>query len=441
MSYCRFVVALSCLWLLMAACPVWAQTGNQAALVVVHGDGRVVTRCVDFNEPQISGYDVLQRSGLDLNIEVSGMGAGICRIDHEGCTFPQESCFCRAEGDTYTYWSYWRLTEAGWAYSQLGASNQQVQPGAVEGWVWGTGAAGSAPAAITFADVCAPATATPTATPQPSETPSPTPSLTPVPQTATATVTGTPTPLPTATLSPTPLAPPSATWTPIPTPMATATPAPDPPRIELFSVDRAALETGQTTRLNWFVREAEQVILQGNGAEQQVGSVGSLEVQPAQTMTYLLIARNAAGEVSASVTVTVNPAPMVVDITPSPTPFSIVTATVTATLTATATSAVEIALAPATVPPQPTVIPSPTPIIGPSPTAVEVTTTVTPLVAPASATPTQETALFNWPTATPNPAQAQMQLALLFGGAALVLVIPLGLVTMAALVWLIRKQP
>ncbi|MCL4863123.1 MAG: hypothetical protein KJZ93_27205 [Caldilineaceae bacterium] len=435
--YRRLIVLLACLCWLMGAASARAQTGNQAALVVVHGDGRVVTRCVEFGEPQVSGYDLLQRSGLDLNIEVSGMGAAICRIDHEGCTYPQESCFCRAEGDTYTYWSYWHLTETGWSYSQLGASNRQVLPGAVEGWVWGTGAAGSAPAAVTFADVCAPATATPTATPLPSETPSPTPSLTPVPATATAMVTETPTPLPTATPSPTQFAPPTATWTPPPTPTETGTATPAPPRIELFSADRATLEAGQTTRLNWFVREADQLFLQGNGAEQPVGSVGSLEVQPAQTTTYLLIARNLAGEVSAAVTVMVNPAPMVVDITPSPTPFSIVTATVTAT----ATSTVEIAMAPATAPPQPAVIPSPTPITAPPPTVVEVTTATAALhVAPAGATPTQETALFNWPTATPDPAQAQMQLALLFGGAALVLVIPLGLVTMTALLWLIRNR-
>lgn len=439
MIYCRSVVALSCLWLLMAASPVRAQTGNQAALVVMHGDGRVVTRCVEFGEPQISGYDLLQRSGLDLNIEVSGMGAAICRIDHEGCTYPQESCFCRAEGDIYSYWSYWRFAETGWTYSQLGASNRQVLPGAVEGWVWGVGAADSAPAAITFADVCAPAAATPTATPLPSETPSPTPSLTPVPATASATVTATPIPLPTATPPPIQFAPPTATWTPIPTPTDTGTATPAPPQIELFSVDRATLATGQTTQINWFVREADQVFLQGNGAEQRVGSVGSLEVQPAQTTAYLLIARNLAGEVSASVTVTVNPAPTVADATLSPTPLPIATET--------ATTLTEIAVLPATATPVPamsaTPIPTPllpTPTTAPLPITIENTANATALASPY-ATPIPETTLIQWPTATPNPSQAQTRLVLLFSGAVLMLVIPLGLIAMAALVWMIRKQP
>ena len=55
---------LLCLWVVFRAQPAQAQTGNQAALVVVHGDGSLVTRCVEFNEPQINGYDLLQRSGL-----------------------------------------------------------------------------------------------------------------------------------------------------------------------------------------------------------------------------------------------------------------------------------------------------------------------------------------------------------------------------------------
>ena len=70
---------------------VWTQGTNQAGLVIIHGDGHMVGRCVEFSEPQITGYDLLQRSALDLNIEVSGMGATICRIDEEGCTYPAQS--------------------------------------------------------------------------------------------------------------------------------------------------------------------------------------------------------------------------------------------------------------------------------------------------------------------------------------------------------------
>ena len=112
------VVVLLTLLLLASSTLIYAgplrQTPNQAALVIVHGDGRVVTRCVGFSEAQITGADLLQRSGLDLNIEASSMGATICRIDGEGCTFPQESCFCQCEGASCNYWSYWRWENGEW---------------------------------------------------------------------------------------------------------------------------------------------------------------------------------------------------------------------------------------------------------------------------------------------------------------------------------------
>ncbi len=454
--YFRYFVALSGLWLLMTTSPVVAQTSNQAALVVVHGDGSVLTRCVDFSEPQISGYDLLQRSGLDLKIEVTGMGAAICRIDHEGCSYPQESCFCQSEGETNTYWVYWHLAGTEWIYSQLGASTSQVSPGSVNGWVWGVARINAAPEPprIPFEQVCAPATATPTATPSPTESPSPTPTLTAIPAAETATFTATPTPLPppqepTATHSPTPMVLPAATWTAVPTPVEIAVPTLLPPQIELFRADHVAVDAGQATRLNWLVRGADQVILQGAGPERLLGNVGNLEVQPEQTTTYLLVARNAAGDVSTSVVVAVNPAPIVAEATPLSTPLP----PPVPLITATATSGVEVALLPAPTIAAPTMpatpIPSPLPptaLIEPPPPADEATATATepglalsPAV-PSTATPVPEIALVNWPTATPHPMQEQMRLVLMFSGAALVLVIPLGLIAITALIWMIRNQ-
>ncbi len=450
------VVVLSCLWAVLGAGTMLAQTGNQAALVVMHGDGRVITRCVDFSEPQISGYELLARSGLDLNIEVTGMGAAICRIDHEGCSYPQESCFCQTEGDTSSYWSYWQLAGTEWTYSQLGASSSQLLPGAVSGWVWGAGTVSSVPEppAITFEQVCAPATATPTATPSPAESPSPTPSQTELPAAETATFTATPTPIPppqepTATHSPTPAVLPAATWTASPTPMEIAVPTLSPPQIELFRADHETIDAGQVTRLNWFVRAADQVILHGAGPERVLGNVGNLEVQPAQTTTYLLVARNAAGDVSTSVIVAVNPDPIVAEATPLSTPLP----PPVPLITATATSGVEVALLPAPTFAAPTMpatpIPSPLPPtapIEPPPPADEATATTTePGLAlstaiPSTAKPVPELALVNWPTATPHPMQEQMRLVLMFSGAALVLVIPLGLIAITALIWMIRNQ-
>ncbi len=139
---------------------VYAQSDNRVGLVVQFGDGHTLTRCVTFTEPEISGYEVLIRSGLNIVAANSaGVGAAICQIEGEGC--PAENCFCKCRGTACTYWSYWQLDGEAWSYSNLGASASTVHPGAVEGWHWGVE---SPPPVLSFDQICAPA-ATPTLPP------------------------------------------------------------------------------------------------------------------------------------------------------------------------------------------------------------------------------------------------------------------------------------
>ena len=263
-----------------------AQTGaNQAGLVVLHGDGRVVTACVAFDEPEISGMALLQRSGLELNIDAgSGMGGTVCRIDSEGCSVPQESCFCRCEGTSCTYWSYWRKLAASWEYASLGAGNSVVQPGDVDGWVWGQGTVGNAgtPPSLTLAEICqAGSTATPTEAATNTATAIPTPTTE-----ATPTAEATPTPLTTSTAT--------ATW------VAPSTAFADPPRIELFAADRVELATGDTVTLQWRVVNAASVILRAGGQAVAVDAAGTTLLAPPTSIEVQLEASNHNG-VSSSV--------------------------------------------------------------------------------------------------------------------------------------------
>ena len=146
-------------WLLTLLAPhiVQAQEANRAGLVIVHSDGAATSRCVEFTGDSISGYDLLVQTGLDLNVEASGMGASICRLDGEGCTAPRESCFCQCQGGSEClYWSYWQRADGAWRYSNQGAGIHRVNDGAVEGWVWGDGQAQSSALLpeLTFADIC-----------------------------------------------------------------------------------------------------------------------------------------------------------------------------------------------------------------------------------------------------------------------------------------------
>jgi hypothetical protein len=264
------IIAVS---LLLIVAIARADGPNRAALVVVHGSGQAITRCVEFPEEKISGYELLERAGLDLNVDVTGgLGAAVCRIDGEGCTYPAQDCFCQCQGTSCVFWSYWQSTGGSWSFSNLGPANVQVKNGAVQGWVWGKGTpnsgASSSPPGVRFEDICqSPATATPTASPTP-------------------TVTATPAP--------------------------TATPKPEPtPVIDNFSAERAAITAGESVTLRWNLAGAKAAYLRYGGQEEGVVSPGSKTVTPAQTTEYTLIAvAPNGGQATAKVTITVNPAPV-----------------------------------------------------------------------------------------------------------------------------------
>jgi len=231
-------VVASALALISAVCVlhVWAQGPNEVGLVVHMGDGILITRCVEFGEAQISGYDVLVRSDLKVVAsQASGTGIAICRIGDTGCQPP--NCFCKCSGSTCSYWSYWHLVDGQWSYSGVGSDAYRVRPGDVEGWSWSNG---QPPPVISFEEVCVPAPTAmslPTSTPvPPMATPQPTHTVTPL-STATPTLLRDPsirTPLSSPTAMsmnsatvPSPIGVSSPTFTPFPTidapPAATAT--------------------------------------------------------------------------------------------------------------------------------------------------------------------------------------------------------------------------
>jgi hypothetical protein len=147
---------------------------NQAGLVVDFGDGQVEAVCVRFAEAEITGFELLQRSGLALEVEAQGLGAAVCRIDTTGC--PADNCFCQCRGDACEYWSYWHQNDGVWEYSAAGAAVSRVMPEEVEGWSWGPGSVTEAvpPAQMSFADICADPTRLPTGENQlPAITPDP----------------------------------------------------------------------------------------------------------------------------------------------------------------------------------------------------------------------------------------------------------------------------
>jgi len=132
-----------------------AQEENRAGLVVIREDGEVITRCVNFSEPEITGLELLSRAELDLITSSVALGAKVCSIAGQGC--PAEDCFCQCQGSDCIYWSYWHLQEDGWRYANAGAGIYPIRDGDVDAWTWGPGTPQNAPepTPLTFADICA----------------------------------------------------------------------------------------------------------------------------------------------------------------------------------------------------------------------------------------------------------------------------------------------
>ncbi len=123
--FLKTILLVGLLWLAVGNA---ALATNYAGLVVMHGDGSVVVRCVGFEGDSISSIGLLQESGLSTNLSDSALGTVVYGIDGEGSADDWNS--------GQYFWSYWHGSGGGWSYSQTGAGGYRVHPGDVEGWQW-----------------------------------------------------------------------------------------------------------------------------------------------------------------------------------------------------------------------------------------------------------------------------------------------------------------
>jgi hypothetical protein len=198
------------------AAPLCAQAAysHRVGLVVEHGDGQVVRRCVGFDTASATALDVLQASGLEVGISSygGGLGAAVCQIDNEPATYPP-GCFTA----TGLYWVFF-VSHAGgpWVNSDVGASSLSVTNGDDIGFRYDS-QSGADPPPPSPAGTC-PVVTPP---PAPTRTPAPTVGSTPSPRTASSSAGAAAPPHPSAT---TPTAAPTAGILGIATPGATAAP-------------------------------------------------------------------------------------------------------------------------------------------------------------------------------------------------------------------------
>lgn len=109
---------------------------NTAALIIDFGNDSTYTDCFDLGEKgEANGWDFLQSSG----IEIVDNGGFACKIGEVGCDLLKcYNCACPDyEAPSCQYWTYWHWVDGEWQFSQVGAGQYTVKPGATECWMWG----------------------------------------------------------------------------------------------------------------------------------------------------------------------------------------------------------------------------------------------------------------------------------------------------------------
>jgi hypothetical protein len=106
---------------------------------VRYAHGQMAYAYVGFAEAEISGVELLKRSGLDVvTVSFGGLGEGVCSIDEHGC--PASECrrrVCQGPRADDPFWQYFRQAGPGdWQPLALGASQAKVGNGDLDGWSW-----------------------------------------------------------------------------------------------------------------------------------------------------------------------------------------------------------------------------------------------------------------------------------------------------------------
>jgi hypothetical protein len=101
---------------------------SHAALVVEHGDGSVVTRCVAFDTAAVTGQRLLDSSGVAWSGQTfGGFGEAVCAVDAE----PEHYSTCPGSDN---YWALFVSRGGGaWQLTSVGISSLTLSDGDAEG--------------------------------------------------------------------------------------------------------------------------------------------------------------------------------------------------------------------------------------------------------------------------------------------------------------------
>jgi hypothetical protein len=97
-----------------------ASAPHHAYVVVQHGSGTSLQKCVGFTGDTIDGKSLMDKSGVDYQTQTTSFGPAVCAIDSEPKTF--DKCF-NSNGPN---WSLFIEANGSWTVAQTGFADPKV---------------------------------------------------------------------------------------------------------------------------------------------------------------------------------------------------------------------------------------------------------------------------------------------------------------------------
>ncbi|HVH63237.1 MAG TPA: hypothetical protein VNA65_06515 [Candidatus Dormibacteraeota bacterium] len=101
---------------------------HRAYVVVEHGSGLSITRCIGFSGDFIDGESAMHQSGIEYRATAVSSGKAMCQVDSEPAQLDQ--CFPQNE----PYWALFVASSGHWKSAPGGYTQVKLHDGDAMGW-------------------------------------------------------------------------------------------------------------------------------------------------------------------------------------------------------------------------------------------------------------------------------------------------------------------
>jgi hypothetical protein len=105
-----------------------ASAAHHAYVVVEHLSGASLQKCVGFDGDTVDGQTLMDKSGIEYQVQTFSFGKGVCQVDNEPMQYSE--CFPQNQ----PYWALFVETGGAWAGAQTGYTAVALHDKEAIGW-------------------------------------------------------------------------------------------------------------------------------------------------------------------------------------------------------------------------------------------------------------------------------------------------------------------